>query len=241
MQVGKEGAVPVAAAVDGDKPSGPRSRKGIRTRARLVDAAKTVFEQSGFLDARISDIAEQAGLSHGSFYHYFESKEEIFRDVAGALEEQLGAHSVVDSGLLDETSGASMRERLTESNRRYLAEYRDEARIMGVIEQVSRYDEEVRAARLARQRQYTERTEVAIRRLQRQGLADSSLDPTIAAPALTAMVTRFAEMWFVQGQVDCSFDEGVEQLATLCMNALQVKDKAETRRGRGLKPTRHQS
>jgi AcrR family transcriptional regulator len=227
----------MAAAVDGDKPTGPRSGKGIRTRARLVDAAKKVFEESGFLDARISDIAERAGLSHGSFYHYFDSKEEIFREVAAALEEQLSAHSIIDSGLLDATSGASMRDRLAESNRRYLADYRDEARIMGVIEQVSRYDSEVRAARLTRQKQYTEQTEAAIRRLQRQGLADASLDPRIAAPALSAMVTRFAEMWFVQGQVECNFDQGVEQLATLCMNALRIKETAEAPRRRRLRAT----
>ncbi len=70
-----------------DKPSGPRSRKGVETRARLVVAAKEVFEQDGFLEARISDIAERAGLSHGSFYHYFESKEEVFREVALEVDE----------------------------------------------------------------------------------------------------------------------------------------------------------
>ena len=71
------------------RPSGPRSRKGIETRARLVDAAKHVFEDDGFLEARISDIAERAGLSHGSFYHYFESKEEVFLEVAVAQEDRL--------------------------------------------------------------------------------------------------------------------------------------------------------
>src|SRR3954462_11753378 len=80
-----------AEAVDGDKPNGPRSRKGVQTRARLVDAAKQIFEENGFLDARISDIAERAGLSHGSFYHYFESKEQVFREVAERLEEELAA------------------------------------------------------------------------------------------------------------------------------------------------------
>ena len=65
------------------------SRKGIETRARLLGAAKEVFEQDGFLDARISDIAERAGLSHGSFYHYFESKEEVFREVAAEVEQRL--------------------------------------------------------------------------------------------------------------------------------------------------------
>jgi AcrR family transcriptional regulator len=210
--------------VDGDKPNGPRSRKGVETRARLVDAAKTVFETSGFLDARISDIAEEAGLSHGSFYHYFESKDEVFLEVAEAQEDRLSVHSIVDSGLLD-PSDATVRERLHASNHRYLSDYRDEALIMGVIEQVSRYNDQVRSVRFARQRRYAERTEDAIRRLQSSGLADPELDPTIAATALSAMVTRFAEMWLVQNLLKCDFDEGVEQLTALCVNALQLKDR----------------
>src|SRR5579863_404045 len=87
-----------------DKPSGPRSRKGIETRARLIAAAKEVFERDGFLDARISDIAEHAGLSHGSFYHYFESKEEVFREVAAGVEERL--REPLYSVILDSSSTA---------------------------------------------------------------------------------------------------------------------------------------
>ena len=49
----------------------PRSRKGAASRARLIDAAKLVFERDGFLHARIVDIAETAGLQHVSLYHYF--------------------------------------------------------------------------------------------------------------------------------------------------------------------------
>lgn len=214
-----------APRLDADRPTGPRSRKGVQTRARLVDAAKKVFEDHGFLDARISDIAEEAGLSHGSFYHYFESKDEIFLEVAEAQEDRLSQHSIVDSGLLDPSSGATIRERLRDANRRYLTDYRDEARIMGVIEQVTRYNEQVRAVRFARQRLYAQRTEDSIRRLQELGLADAELDPTIAAQALSAMVTRFAEMWLVQRLFECSFDDGVEQLTALCVNALQLKDR----------------
>src|SRR6185503_2921760 len=62
-----------------------RSSKSARTRERLVEAAKEIFEKDGFLDARISDIAARAGQSHGSFYYYFDSKEEIFREVAAAV------------------------------------------------------------------------------------------------------------------------------------------------------------
>ena len=214
-----------APSVEGDKPSGPRSRKGVETRTRLVEAAKAVFEEHGFLDARISDIAEGAGLSHGSFYHYFESKDEVFLEVAEAQEDRLSSDSIQDSGLLDPTSTATVRQRLDQAVRAYLADYRDEARLMGVIEQVSRYHHDVRAARFARQRLYAQRTEESIRQLQALGLADPDLDPTVAGPALTAMVTRFAEMWFVQELVSCTFDEGVGQLTALCVNALQLKDR----------------
>jgi len=204
----------------------PRSRKGVQTRARLIDAAKVVFERDGFLAARISDIAERADLSHGSFYHYFDSKEQIFREVAATQEERLTAPP--DDGA--EPADLSPRERIGRANRRYLERYRDEARIMGVIEQVSRYDEHVSAARISTQQHFAERAEQAIRRLQREGLADPTVNPTIAADALGAMVARFAELWMVQAYREYDFDEAVEQLTTLWANALGIDAAKPARR-----------
>jgi AcrR family transcriptional regulator len=225
--------LPTTTPVESEKANGPRSRKGVQTRARLVDAAKQVFEEDGFLEARISDIAERAGLSHGSFYHYFESKEEVFREVAAAIDERLSAP--LDAVILDPSSSAPPHERIHEAIRRHFESYRKEARIMGVIEQVSRYDEHVRASRFARHKQYTKQVADSIRQLQRHGLADPSLDPAIAAAGLGSMTSRFAEMWFVQGFVDVRFDQGVEQIVTLFVNALGLKDHAEAPTGRRAK------
>jgi AcrR family transcriptional regulator len=216
-------------SVDPSKSSnreGVRSRKGAETRARLIEAAKEVFERDGFLNARILDIAETAGLRHGSFYHYFESKEQIFREVAEAQEERLTTppEDLRRTGTRD----ASPRERIRRANRRYLERYREEARIMGVIEQVSRYDEHVNAARMATQQHFAERAKKAIRRLQAQGLADKKVNPTMAADALGAMVGRFAELWLVQGYRDYDFDEAVEQLTVLWANALGLPDEPST-------------
>jgi AcrR family transcriptional regulator len=208
-------------AVDTEKPNGPRSRKGAQTRARLVAAAKVVFEQSGFLNARVSDIAEQAGLSHGSFYHYFDSKDEVFREVAEAVEDRLSAP--LGDVILDPKSDATPQERIREAVRRHMESYREEARIMGVIEQVYRYDDQVKAARQARHRRYNERVTRAVAQLQRRGLADPNLDPEIAAIVMGAMTARFPELWFVEGRLDCDFDEGVDQLTRMLMNSLGVK------------------
>jgi len=218
--------VTAAARIESEKPNGPRSRKGAQTRARLLDAAKEIFEENGFLDARISDIAERAGLSHGSFYHYFDSKEEVFREVAAAVDDELS--EPLDTIILAQSSTATPRERIREAIRRHFESYRDEARIMGVIEQVSRYDEHVSAMRRARHEEQRAQVADSIRQLQRHGLADPSLDPLVAAAALGSMTWRFAEMWLVEGLLDCSFDEGIEQVTTLFVNALRLQDKPDS-------------
>ena len=207
---------------DSSRPGGPRSRKGVRTRARLVEAAKQVFEEQGFLDARISDIAERAGLSHGSFYHYFESKEEVFLEVAAGLEERMQVGAIAGSSSLVTDPHLDTLELLRRSCRSYLERYQAEARIMGVIEQVSRYDEEFRRARSLREQRYITEAGSGLAQLQAAGRADPTLDPRLVGPALMGMITRFAELWLVQGAVECTLDEAVENLASLLRNSLGV-------------------
>ncbi len=209
----------------------PRSRKGVLTRARLLKAAKSVFEDAGFLEARISDIAERAGLSHGSFYHYFESKEQIFREVAEEQEALLTA----PADEVDDHASTEL-ERIRSANRRYLERYRDNGRIMGVIEEVSRYDTFVNDARARRQKHFAERAESSITRLQRIGAADPDLDPEIAAVALGSMVARFAELWLIENWANFGFDEAVEQLTRLWANAIGLRKPTKRPKQHGPKP-----
>jgi AcrR family transcriptional regulator len=198
----------------------PRSPKGRRTRARLLEAGKTVFERDGFLQARITDIATEAGVSHGSFYHYFNSKEEVFREIAEEVEVRLIS---MDDVAHDAGPDAGPVDRIRAANRSYLSAYRKEAAIMRIIEEVSRYDEEVRAVRAKRDDYLTIRTESAIARLQADGLADHRIDTHYAAVALGGMVAKFAEMMFIGGM---KFDLGmaVDQLTLLWANALGIKE-----------------
>jgi len=211
--------VPALAAEGGGaaRPA-PRSRKGALTRARLLEAAKQVFEEDGFLEARVSDIAERAGLSHGAFYHYFDSKEQVFREVAEELDDRLS--EPMESVILAPGSRFGPRERVVTAIRRHLESYREEARIMGVIEEVARYDEHMFAVRAARNARHREEIAESIRRMQRRKVADPSLDPLIAAAALGSMVERFAEMWLAQGQLDADLDVAAETVGTLFANAL---------------------
>jgi AcrR family transcriptional regulator len=46
-------------------------------REQILEAALTVFGQKGFHAANVSDVAAQAGVSQGTIYWYFDSKEEL--------------------------------------------------------------------------------------------------------------------------------------------------------------------
>jgi AcrR family transcriptional regulator len=213
--------VSTSAPAEGNKPDGLRARQREQARARLLAAAKEVFEEKGFLEVRVADITGRAGVSYGLFYHYFESKQDIFRELAGAVDQKLVSTMDV---ILDRSSGATPYQRLHDALRLHFEKYQEESRMMAVIEEVSRYDQTVSAARDALHAAETQRLTAAIRQLQRRGLADQRLDPNVAALAIGSMTWRFAERWLIRGELDCDLDEGVEQFIMLLMNTLQLRE-----------------
>ena len=48
-------------------------------RSQILNAALTVFSQKGYHATNVSDVAAQAGVSQGTIYWYFESKDELFQ------------------------------------------------------------------------------------------------------------------------------------------------------------------
>lgn len=59
--------------------------RGERTRRRLLEAAEQVFAELGYHDASIVKITEAAGVAQGTFYLYFESKQQIFDELVEDL------------------------------------------------------------------------------------------------------------------------------------------------------------
>jgi AcrR family transcriptional regulator len=52
--------------------------QGRETLRRLLEAAIVVFDERGYHAARVDDIVRVASTSHGTFYLYFSSKEDLF-------------------------------------------------------------------------------------------------------------------------------------------------------------------
>jgi AcrR family transcriptional regulator len=61
-------------------------RSAAETRSELLDGAAKVFAERGYRAATVDDIVVRAGLSKGTFYWHFDSKEELF---AALLEERI--------------------------------------------------------------------------------------------------------------------------------------------------------
>ena len=65
------------------------ARRRARTRAQLIDAARTLFARDGVEPVRINEITEAADVGFGSFYNHFASKDEI---VAAVVQEAMAEH-----------------------------------------------------------------------------------------------------------------------------------------------------
>ncbi|MDP1793910.1 MAG: helix-turn-helix domain-containing protein, partial [Acidimicrobiales bacterium] len=70
-------------------PAIPTTPKGRRTWQQLLEAARAIFARDGYVKARMADIAEEAGLSMGALYRYFENKESVFEHLVTDIHEEL--------------------------------------------------------------------------------------------------------------------------------------------------------
>lgn len=58
-----------------------KTQKGELTRQKLLEAAEEIFGQKGFYNTSVVEITQKAGVAQGTFYVYFNSKHEIFRQL----------------------------------------------------------------------------------------------------------------------------------------------------------------
>lgn len=105
--------IKVPEAVGDGRPLRPRGEK---TRQRLLEAGAAILPSRGYHDARVDDVVEAAGVSHGTFYRYFENKDDFFR----VLAETASSHLIA---LLDELRLDAEPDELRAWLRRWLAAY----------------------------------------------------------------------------------------------------------------------
>lgn len=177
---------------------GPLTGRGAQRKQALLEAARRVFERKGFIDVTVRDITLEAGVSHGTFYTYFDTKEAVFKAVC---------YAVVDDMLASLAVPVASREfhgRVRDSVRRYIDAYRPHATIIGLMEQVGAFSPAMRQLRLDVRKAFVLRTRQGIESMKARGIADPGLDAEYTAESLGAMLEYICYMWF---SLDHPFDE----------------------------------
>ena len=54
-----------------------QQRKSQETREKIFQAAKKILQKKGYEELSIKNICEEAGVSNGSFYHNFKTKDDL--------------------------------------------------------------------------------------------------------------------------------------------------------------------
>jgi AcrR family transcriptional regulator len=199
----------------------PTTKRGARTRAALVKAARKVFERDGYLDTRLTDITKEARCAAGSFYTYFANKEEVLAAVLLEAQEDMMHPGMGRVRGTDDPYAV-----LEASNRAYLEAYRRNAKLMGLLEQVAQVEPEFREFRSRRADAFIRRNARGIAELQARGVADREVDPVMASRALSGMVSVMAYNAFVLGEREgggtpADFEELVSTVTRLWANALR--------------------
>lgn len=81
-----------------------RQKKALETKQNIKKAAIKLFEERGFDNVYIEDIAEQAGCSVGSIYTYFKNKEELSMHMTEHVDEEY--KKLAEEYRADESRGA---------------------------------------------------------------------------------------------------------------------------------------
>lgn len=197
--------------------------KGRQTEQTIKDAARKVFARDGYLNARITDIADEAGKSPATLYNYFDNKKEIL----GALLEDFLEY-VLDEGKdaepLDEYTSESLRSAIATFWRAY-TEFIPE--LVGVTHAATTDPDFVQVWMQIREvgvRQIGGRIKI----LQAEGATDPNLNPYVAASALSSMLEHSCYLWLgtnAQGTGrPASDDQAIDTISYLWSHALGIAE-----------------
>jgi len=161
----------------------PPSKRGLRTRNRILEAALIVFQREGLVDATMQAIGQEAGLSSGTVYRYFSDKAEIFAFLLQQLEKELREATTLP---VDEEGKLVVRPAVLS----YLALYREHSSLYRVWWESLEPPSEFSKAWVKMHAAYRRGFAVALKHGKRTGITVPDLDVDLTAELAVLLFER---------------------------------------------------
>ena len=193
-------------------------------RQQLLDAATWVFARKGYRRAAVSDVIARAGVARGTFYLYFDSKEQIFLAIVEDFHRRVSA-ALAATGEPAEPSGAGPEAFLQASFRRWLALFaanRDAAAV--ILREASSIDPRFEKGFTELRRAAVDFFAARYRRFQEMGLVRASIRPVLMAHLLIGMFDELLNA-FVLTDPDADLDSLAAQLADFEWNGIRPLER----------------
>lgn len=189
----------------------PTTPKGQRTRAHLLASGRTVFARDGYVNARMSDVADEAEISMGGLYRYFANKEDLFAQVIADIHDELYEASTAK----EHDFATEPYEALVESNRGYLGLYREQSDVMRAFIQAAHVEDRFRDFWWHMRNRHIERFVSALASV--HNITEvNGVDAALAAEAVACMVEQSAYVWYAQQSLhgsEVDLDEAARTVA----------------------------
>lgn len=191
-------------------------RRSESRRDELLAAAVRVFAEKGYHACRVSDIAREAGASHGLVYHYFSSKDEvletIFRENWGVV-----ATAIAQIAEADDSAAEKLRRIAAVTLHAWR---RDPGVVRVIVREIARSPQ--LQQRLGAFTQAFDALERVIREGQERGELDRGLDPGFATYAAWGMIDEVLTGWVLERLPDGpeEIEAAVATVSTMLRRAL---------------------
>ncbi len=149
----------------------PKGKRGL-----ILEAAERVFSEKGFYQAKVEEIAVEAGVGKGTVYEYFASKEEVFQQMVWKVLQDSDLNGLFPEA--NTTTKETIASFLSQYYK-FVAKHRNLAKML-IHEQLSMNNEMLEAMKARKERMHQALEEIVVMGIS-TGELRADIDPNLTA------------------------------------------------------------
>ena len=150
-------------------------------KAKIVKAARVVFAKKGYHDSTMDDVAKEVGVSKGALYSYFESKDDLLKEIS------LQGHQTLRNILLETCLLDNLEEALEEVYAKITEQFKGNLHTHFEVISLSSHDPKIRQIVFGEYQKDIEAVEAFVEEKKKQGAIRTDVDARVLAELFTAL------------------------------------------------------